>query len=475
MVDSAEFAKTVPQTKPGACFASGSDTAIRRFAASLPLAAGVVAGALPSRTEGLEASGPSLFLAGDTILSQPWSGITEPGFREVAEAARAADVAIFNLETVIHTFRGSAQADSGGSWLSAPPEIARELAWGGVDMVSHANNHSFDFGSIGVLENLEFVRGAGIVLAGSGEDLQAARAPGYFGLSPRRVALVSAAATFVPYGRASPSRPDAPGRPGLNPLRVISDTRFVVTPATAERLGAVTRRLGGSGRRFGRRRFEIAGFDFRVGDTHAIHRGERPEPADLAGNLAAVREAAANADVVVFSIHAHSQGSWLRGVAHQVLDAGADVFLAHGPHEVGEIEIYRGKPIFYCLGDFAFQIEQVERHPAETYERFGLDEDSSPDDVRAAIRAGRPGSNWPPKAWEAVAAQVDFDAGRVRAIRLLPLDLHSEADLTTRGIPQLAGPELGRRIIEGIAHGSRRYRTGIQYAPEANVGLIDLD
>jgi len=40
--------------------------------------------------------------------------------------------------------------------------------------------------------------------------------------------------------------------------------------------------------------------------------------------------------------------------AHAAIDAGADVIIGHHPHRPQGIEIYRGKPIFYSMGNFAF-------------------------------------------------------------------------------------------------------------------------
>ena len=90
----------------------------------------------------------SLFLAGDSIITQPWSHITDPSFQRLIGEIRAVDAAIVNLEMLIHEYRGYAQAESGGSHLAAPPKIATELAWAGIDMVAHANNHTFDYGSV---------------------------------------------------------------------------------------------------------------------------------------------------------------------------------------------------------------------------------------------------------------------------------------------------------------------------------------
>jgi hypothetical protein len=84
---------------------------------------------------------------------------------------------------------------------------------------------------MGVLENLENVGKAGIVLAGCGKDLQRARAAAYFRTSKGTVALVSTTSNFKDYGRASPSRPDLHGRPGLKPLGVSGHSQIPLPPS----------------------------------------------------------------------------------------------------------------------------------------------------------------------------------------------------------------------------------------------------
>ena len=162
----------------------------------------------------------SLFLAGDSIITRPWSHVRDCSFLRLIEAVRSADVSLTNLETVIHEFNGYAQAHCGGMYTTSPPRIAAELKWAGFDMVAHANNHSFDYGSTGVLETIDHVESAGLVLAGSGRDLQNARAPRYVNRNGRVVGLVAMASDFIPYGKASHTRPDVAGRPGLNTLAV---------------------------------------------------------------------------------------------------------------------------------------------------------------------------------------------------------------------------------------------------------------
>ncbi len=84
-----------------------------------------------------------------------------------------------------------------------------------------------------------------------------------------------------------------------------------------------------------------------------------------------VKKAAANADVVIVTMHAGAEGSdhthVIRGTemflgenrgnsrvfTHAVVDAGADVVIGSGPHVLRGMEWYRGHLIAYSLGNFA--------------------------------------------------------------------------------------------------------------------------
>jgi poly-gamma-glutamate synthesis protein (capsule biosynthesis protein) len=44
----------------------------------------------------------------------------------------------------------------------------------------------------------------------------------------------------------------------------------------------------------------------------------------------------------------------MQEIAHAAIDAGADIVVGHGPHYALAAEVYRGRPIFYGLGSFAF-------------------------------------------------------------------------------------------------------------------------
>jgi poly-gamma-glutamate capsule biosynthesis protein CapA/YwtB (metallophosphatase superfamily) len=381
----------------------------------------------------------SLFLAGDSIIVEPWSDVNDPSFLKLVDEIRSADAAITNLETVVHEFKGYPQADSGGIHMASPPRIASELAWAGFDMVANANNHAFDYGSIGVLETLDNVRKAGLEIAGSGEDLQRAREPAYFHGARGTVALVATASTYVGYGRAGPSRPEVHGRPGVNPLHVTH-----------------------------RKSFHFPGHV-----VMSIPWRTRIDPDDLKANLDAVRTARERADVVVFSLHEHGNGKWLPPLAHQMIDAGADVFLTHGPHEIHGIEIYHCRPIFYGLGDFVYQAQYVRRVPTESYLSHRLKPDATFEDLtRRRETAGSWSQYKKEKVWEGMGTVVRFAKGKDVEVRLLPVDLGFALPVLERGRPGIADPGLGRKIIGDAAKRSKRFGTAIQYRESENTGRI---
>ena len=404
----------------------------------------------------------SLLLAGDALMTRAWSQISDASFLGLIGAIRAADVSIANLETVIHEFKGHAQADAGGVYMASPPLIAAELKWAGFDMLAHANNHAFDYGASGVLETIQNVESAGLVIAGSGADLQQARAPKYFHCRGSTVALVAMASDFVKYGKASHSRPDMAGRPGVNPLATRPRQTKIRPFELARRLANLAPRLS-SGTVSGFLKVEVV-----------VEWGRRPDPADLNANLRTLSEAASKADIVVASIHAHRQGPWLAAFGRQAIDHGSHVVFIHGPHQVRGVELYKGCPIFYSLGDFVYETEYVTRFPAEAYQRVGLPPDASLDALNARKEKHTSGLSRDREAFEAVVAVLDFAHGGLSHIRLLPVDLNFNSKDGSRGRPRLASPEAGKRILMEVERRSKPFNTLVRYSPTDNVAEVRL-
>jgi len=75
--------------------------------------------------------------------------------------------------------------------------------------------------------------------------------------------------------------------------------------------------------------------------------------------LAEVKKLASSTDLVVAQIHwgveyQHKSAQNQVALAHKLIDAGVGLIIGHHPHVVGGLEIYKGKPIFYSLGNFVF-------------------------------------------------------------------------------------------------------------------------
>lgn len=62
----------------------------------------------------------------------------------------------------------------------------------------------------------------------------------------------------------------------------------------------------------------------------------------------------------------------LINLAHDMVDAGADLVITHHPHVLGGMETYKHAPIFYSLGDFVFDGQsRIRRRGAVLMVRFG--------------------------------------------------------------------------------------------------------
>ena len=80
---------------------------------------------------------------------------------------------------------------------------------------------------------------------------------------------------------------------------------------------------------------------------------------DFPRALRAIREAEANADLVIVVIHWGVEldtqpRSYQVAEAHRMIDAGADIIFGHHSHRLQPMDVYEGKPIFYGLGNFVW-------------------------------------------------------------------------------------------------------------------------
>lgn len=443
------------------------------------MAAAALAGTSLQAQTGFADAGDSITIAltGDAIITRRLSVYDEPAFLGMIERLREATLAFTNLEVLFHDYEPDVipAAQSGGTYMRAHPEIARELAWAGFDVVSRANNHTMDYGAGGMRATTRAVEAAGLDHAGAGENLAEARAPAYVETPAGRVALISAASTFAEPMRAGHQRKDVRGRPGLSPIRYT--TEYVVPQPSLQALRDLREQLGLRGSDQGDR-LRMLGATFAAGERPQVV--TRPHVNDLAEIVASVRDAKRQADWVIVSSHSHESAGdrevpadFVVEFARAVVDAGADVFVAHGPHVLRGIEIYEGKPIFYSLGNFIFQNETVELQPADNYDGQDLSAEALPSEFYDA-REQRSGGGWPvdPMYWESVVAVPSFREGRLAELRLYPVSLGYGLERPQRGRPMLADEETARKIIGDLQRVSARFATRIDYVD--GVGVVRI-
>jgi diadenosine tetraphosphatase ApaH/serine/threonine PP2A family protein phosphatase len=449
-----------------------------------PLAAGVILSGQtstsppPPRQAAPETS-VSVALVGDAIQTRRIMPLYASGDRDfvpLVDTIRSADAAIVNLEESLFdmsNFRGWPEVENGGQWELGPPFVAEELLKMGFDIFSRANNHTTDYGVEGMRLTNQLLDSLGIIHAGTGMSLGEASRPGYLDAAKARIALLSFASSFTEMSRAGDARVDVPGRPGLNALRL--RRRFEVDAETFDLLRRLAPKIGGrvSEDKKSVRLFQVQSpaSSILVVPAEKFFVRETPEAADIDRIVHEVRNAAKMSDYVFLAGHGHQPAnqsqvppSWQQAFARQCLDAGAAAYLTHGPHQLRGIEIYKGRPIFYSLGNFIFQNETIDPLPADAYEKYDLPENALAGeffDKRPWSTAQNPEDDavW----YESVIAVPSFAQGRMVSLKLYPLDLSQAAPRSQRGTPRIARGAKAEKIIKRLAALSAPFGTVIEF------------
>jgi poly-gamma-glutamate synthesis protein (capsule biosynthesis protein) len=275
-------------------------------------------------------SGDNIDIAGDLMVRAP--GITaryaeNTAFQALRRELSRTAVAVANLEVPL-SYQGQAVPKTFN--LRADPAVIADVQELGFAAVTLANNHIMDYGPDALADTIAACDGAGIAHCGAGVDLEAAMAPLWFTIAGARVALLDVACTLPLASEA------LPGRAGIAPLRVefsfAMDVNLMAEqPGTAPWVES----------------WVVQDDQQRVVDA-----------------ITACREQ--GADAVIVAIHWGSPAYWLspyqgllctyqRPLAHALVDAGADAVCGHHAHQLHPVEVYRGKPILYCLGNFLFE------------------------------------------------------------------------------------------------------------------------
>ncbi|MER9083151.1 CapA family protein, partial [Mesorhizobium sp. M0895] len=423
------------------------------------------------------ADGFTMVAVGDLIVSRAVTKSQESGFGDVIKILRDADVTFGNLEVNvfdIRSFNGYPQAEYGGAYHLSLPEVGPDLKAMGFNMVGRANNHTLDWGVEGMRETSRVLDQSGIVHAGTGENLAQAGAARFFETARGRVGLVSFASTFAPMARACDPAGEAPGRPGLNPLRLAES--IVVLPEMLENLRQVRDAVPSyESSHDDQARVVVAGATFKAGDKAGY--SYQPDPRDVADILRNVRRGKQFSDFCIVTNHGHEPGNWSQeppdheqSFARKMIDAGADAYLGHGPHLLRGIEIYRGRPIFYSLGNF-FEDDLGTPSGADMFDEYAKDPRV---DTDAEVKVAEMASGFTdPVFYESIVTVSRFEQNQLAELQLYPIELGYSKRFANRGVPQLVTGPQAKAILERLQKLSEPFGTGI--AIENDIGFIRLE
>jgi poly-gamma-glutamate synthesis protein (capsule biosynthesis protein) len=438
----------------------------------------------------------TMAFTGDAMISRALKPFREERYLQLRDLLHSADARVTNGEILFHNYEDWPTFLS-QTYMRCDPRFIKDLDWLGINMMACANNHGTDYGENRVLTNLRYLNDAEMVHAGTGQNYAEAVSPAYLDTPKGRVALVSATSSGRPNSRAGEQRRDMKGRPGVNLIRWISEwtvdeeafralqriaeqfgwrqkmppwwTRAYGTGDGANAVHFLDRNALGVGTEDPAARF-LKGTSF---DRHT-----KPHRSDLERNLQSVGDARRMADWVVFAMHNHEGGKsvhepsdHVQALAHAVIDAGADIFIGHGPHLDRGIEIYQGKPIFYSLGNFIIQNDTVLRLPHESMLVYGLGHENTPADL---YDTRRPAPSTKDATidphWQSAIATVSFSGKGLREIRLHPIEFGFGLPRPQAGRPILAEGRPARDVIERFQRLSHPFQTQIDV--EGDTGVI---
>ncbi|WP_201842449.1 CapA family protein [Microvirga zambiensis] len=421
------------------------------------------------------ADGFTLVAVGDLMIRRPVTKSQFSDFGTIIEILRDADATFGNLETNIfdiRTFKGSPQAEHGGAYHAGPLEIGPDLKAIGFNVLSFANNHTFDWGLEGMRETIRVLDQNGITHAGAGENLAQAGAARYLETARGRVALVSFAATFTPMSRACDPAGEAPGRPGLAALRLTKS--IIVEQEMLEGLKRIRDALPDPVLSSNDEdQIVLDGTIYKAAGN--VGYSFEPNPHDVANILRNVRQGKQFSDFLIVTNHGHEPENWSQeppdyeqSFARRLIDAGADAYVGHGPHQLRGIEIYKGRPIFYSLGNFIFDNLQM-FEGADYFDDHGKDPkvDTVADLLVEAMKEF-PGTEF----YESIITVSRFEQNQLAELRLYPVELGYSKRLADRGVPHLASTPQAEAILRRLQQLSEPFRTEITI--EKGVGVIRL-
>lgn len=247
----------------------------------------------------------TLLFAGDILMDDHYAvmstfhnrgnDINQAFDQGLLEQMRNADIFMINNEFTF-TSRGTPTVNKKFTFRANPGNVSMYEEMG-VDIVSVANNHIYDYGEISLLDTLDTLEQAEIPYVGAGRNLQEAMTPVYYIANGMKIAFVSA-----------------------------TQIERNGTPDTKEA----------------------------TQDSAGVLRCMNPD-----NLLLTIEEAKKNSDYVILYIHWGTESQeaidWLQEQQAPIYaQAGVDLIIGDHPHCLQKMDSVEGVPVIYSLGNFWF-------------------------------------------------------------------------------------------------------------------------
>lgn len=304
---------------------------------------------------------------------------------------RKSDMSIANVEA---PFTDQGHPADKTVAMKSPPDTASELARVGLDVAACANNHAMDFGIDGMRQNKQLLTEAGVHCIGTGNNLEEAMKPVFVESNGLSIGFLSFSST-LPIGTSA-----AENRPGMAPIRV--ETSYLLDASICEEQPGTAPYV----------------------TTKVID-------AELARAIRVVKETKTQCDALCVALHwgvpegwATPAQGWLadyqQPLGYALIDAGADLLIGSHPHVIHGIEIYKEKPILYCLGNFTSHYFATGRTVEITRSIGGFKFDPGGFDLSRYVQV--------PEHGKAFAARIHLGKSEIESVEILPYTLDHQGE-----------------------------------------------
>jgi poly-gamma-glutamate synthesis protein (capsule biosynthesis protein) len=244
-----------------------------------------------------------LSFMGDVLLDSHVSTLidqfgTSHILSDVKQVISSSDISMANFESPISD-RGTKENNKQYTFRTKPQNV-KVLTDGGINMLSLANNHIFDYGEDAFIDTLKHLKANNIRYAGAGENADGAYSPVYFNKNGVSTAIL-ASSHVIPFVTWHPGTKKSGVSSTYDPVRLLAEIEKAKSNA------------------------DIV--------VVYVHWGEEMNPVPV---------------------------NYQKNLARMYIDKGADVVIGSHPHVLQGIEFYNGRIIAYSLGNFIFTNQTME-------------------------------------------------------------------------------------------------------------------